>query len=453
MSAWWIVLGAFSWLDLSGWQRPPTPTRPVLTPTPVIVVDETSAPVVIPPLVEDTPRAAITVSAHAAPARVTHTRIFATPGGWAVLWLVHTGDLWDPSVPSELWYAHVGAPQIVARKIADIHRIDRLPLYAAAISPDGTQLAVVVNKLVNWRSATRTGRVTHQHFGRLNLDGSWALPLQTSKPIATNLGTHGGVGDMVWTGTVVRLTTEAECPNPKHQCLYSQRINPATGAATRYGSITRTNMGHQTAPSIVALDDKTSRLVTVSDGAGKYGGLMAYYDFIGGWPFPLSFPFLLDYDPRAASNGVAGAGHRIGTLWRQLRHNDDKLNAAGEPWRMRFMTWDFVRVGSAAPKLVKLSDVLLTEWSTKPGYAYGYPHNSRWNTALRHLDGGGWAVGFQSDGDYVVGQLTETGVLLWRSSVSPAIDYAGDVAVRGERIGIVTTRQTDDGIAVEVGAR
>ena len=254
---------------------------------------------------------------------------------------------------------------------------------------------------------------------------------------------------------VIRIATEAECPVAKHQCLYTQRLNPQTGAVLLRGSITKSGMGHQTAPQIIALDGTTSRLITVSDGAGTYGGLMLYGDLTGGWPLALSSPFLLDLDPAADWNHDPGIGRRLAVLWRQLRHNDDKLNAAGEPWRLRFVTFDLLRVGASAPKVVVLSDTPITDWSTLPGYRYGYPTNSRWNTALEHIDGGGWAVGFQLDGDYLVGRLSEVGDWLWRSHVSPAIDYAGHVAVSrdGQRIGYVTTRPTDAGVEVIVGER
>ena len=252
---------------------------------------------------------------------------------------------------------------------------------------------------------------------------------------------------------VIRVATEAECPQARHQCLYTQRVNPVTGAVLSRGSITGTYAGHQTGPQILPLDDTTERLVTISDGAGKYGGIMAYWSMLGGSPITLSSPFLLDLDPAASWNGDSGVGRRMAVLWRQLRKNDDKLNQANEPWALRFVTFDLLRVGSAAPKLVVLSDTPITDWSTLPGYRYGYPYNSRWNTAVEHINGGGWAVGFQSDGDYVVGRLGETGAWIWKTVVAPCGDYAGDVAVRGQRIGYVTTRRTEAGVEVVVGER
>ena len=166
------------------------------TATPVPDMSGTWVHPLIAPLVGTTQ-----LATYPAPARVYLTRIYATPRGRAVLWIVQPGDLQDPTSPSELWYAHVGVPDVPARKLVDIHRIDREPVYLSAVSPDGTQIAVVINELTNWKSLKAGGRprITHQYFGRLNIDGTWALPLQVKRPITTNLGTHGGVGDMVWT--------------------------------------------------------------------------------------------------------------------------------------------------------------------------------------------------------------------------------------------------------------
>lgn len=247
---------------------------------------------------------------------------------------------------------------------------------------------------------------------------------------------------------VVRVTTEATCANARHQCTYSQRVNPTTGTVLGRGSITISNMGHQTAPAIVAFDSKSSWLITVSDGAKQWGGLMLRRDFLGGWPIPLSSPFVLDYDPRAAWNGDPGVGKRVGVLWRQVRRNDDKLNAAREGWKARFLTFDVI-----GGKILVLSDVPLTEWSIEPGLEYGYPLYSRWTTSLTDIPGAGWAVGLQSEGQYVVGQLTETGQWVWQRNVNRMIDYAGDAAVSrdGQRIGSVTTvRDADGGVRLEV---
>lgn len=201
--------GTWSWMT-EAWkteqvrQATPTATRtvavPAASPTGPATVAETPVPEVSGTW-SAAPGTPGVVSHHPAPARVYLTDLHATPGGWAVTWIVQPGDLQDPTSPSELWYAHVGTPAVPARKLLDIHRIDREPVYLSTVSPDGTQVAVVVNELTNWKQLKRSGigRVTHQWFGRLNIDGTWALPLQTKRPITTNLGTHGGVGDMVWT--------------------------------------------------------------------------------------------------------------------------------------------------------------------------------------------------------------------------------------------------------------
>src|SRR5512139_19024 len=454
--------GPFGWINFSGWQFPriPTVTR---TATPAATATPTAASTPTRELgVDDleyhrTPAPAGIVRVAPPGTRIVLTDLLATAGGWGVLWIEVSGDLWDPRTPTEVWYAHTGTPQVPALRIASVHRIDRLPVYLASVSPDGSALAVVLNELVNWRTAKRADptRVTHQWFGRLNLDGTWALAPNPAKPITTNLGVHGGIGHAVWTDDVVRVATEATCVKAAHQCLYTQRLKAATGTVLNRWSVTKPYMGHQTAPQVIGLDDKTSRLVTVSDAAGKYGGLMAYGDVSGGWPLPLSFPFVLDYDPRARWNGDAGMGRRIGVLWRQVRTNDDKLNAANEGWKLRFITWDLVRVGSAAPKVVVLSDTQLTDWSTRPAYSYGYPTNSRWTTGLEHIPGGGWAVGFQDDGWYTVGAISETGEWRWRERVAEVVDYAGDVAVSrdGQRIGYAVTAQMPEGLSLIVGER
>src|SRR5512139_972825 len=303
--------GPFGWINFSGWQFPriPTVTR---TATPAATATPTAASTPTRELgVDDleyhrTPAPAGIVRVAPPGTRIVLTDLLATAGGWGVLWIEVSGDLWDPRTPTEVWYAHTGTPQVPALRIASVHRIDRLPVYLASVSPDGDEIAVVLNELVNWRTAKRAdpNRTTHQWYGRLGLDGQWLLAPNPSKPITDNLGVHGGIGHAMWTGDVVRVATEAECSNAKHQCLYSQRVRARDGYVLGRGSFTKANMGHQTAPQIVSIDEKTSRVVTVSDGAKQYGGLMAYYDIAGGWPFTLSSPFLLDYDPRAMSNGV-----------------------------------------------------------------------------------------------------------------------------------------------------
>src|SRR5512139_2757441 len=144
--------GPFGWINFSGWQFPriPTVTRtatPATTATPTAASTPTREPGVDDLEYHRTPAPAGVVRVAPPGTRIVLTDLLATAGGWAVLWEETAGDQWDPKLPTEVWYAHRGEPNVSALRVASVHRIDRLPVYLSGASPDGTSIAVILNEL------------------------------------------------------------------------------------------------------------------------------------------------------------------------------------------------------------------------------------------------------------------------------------------------------------------
>jgi hypothetical protein len=227
---------------------------------------------------------------------IRRVRLFATDVGWAMLWIQNRVDagLQDQHAVSELWYAlngFDGTPKVTARKLLDIHRYDREPVYLAAWHPGAKVIGIVVNEMIGPLGAPRPDgsltRTTHQLL--YTLDPVTGTLSSTFATLLDFLGVHGGIGDMMpvtndvdfpqtnGNGWLIGAESDWQA-NPMHQCTYFFKCS-LTGATkfTPGIQITLKVMGSHSVNPAFAWNPAGGWLATVVCDAGSmWGGVLLY---------------------------------------------------------------------------------------------------------------------------------------------------------------------------------
>ncbi len=358
------------------WEAPPTPTAtPSATPTPTATcagyshLSEPHAVVVHP----DEPDRQGQVQRGRAHLITT----VPTTAGWGLFWLRDRVDnLWDVYEPSTLYYAHVDFDgQLLAgpMPLVEIHRHDREPLYLVAFRED--HFGLIVNELIN---RDIYNKITYQYYYDVALSG--ALSARVG-PLRTDLGSHGGIGDMISFGAGFLVGIETMCQG-SHQCSWAY---PLTDHGTRKGSDLRVvefDGTHSHSPRF-AFDGSGAVVVSSKDSNSAYGGIVSQYISSTGTAITSSRPvipnhgFLLDNFP-----AVAWDGTRFGVIWREAQGLDAPRNTL---FRMRMATFNR-DTGSST---------LRSERFLEPDYLLlgDLGRTERWTTSLSAVPGG-WVAAY-----------------------------------------------------------
>jgi hypothetical protein len=300
-----------------------------------------------------------------------------TGTGWGVFWLRDkTNDLWDILATSTLYYAHVDVNGVVTtapRPLLDIHRHDREPLYLVAWQRD--HFGLLINELT---TTDVNNKITYQYYYDLTRDGQLSARVG---PIRTDLGSSGGIGDMIPYLSGFMVGIEVVCQG-SHQCSYAFTLGDHGTPKGWDQNVVEFDGTHSHWPAF-ANDGSGVVVVSSKDANSSRGGMVSQYITRNGTSITSSMPvipnhgFLLDNNPRVAWNGA-----RFGLLWREV---EGLISPLDQNTRLRFAT--FLRN--------QVSSTLLTDRFVEPAYvpAQDLERSGNWTTSLSVV-ADGWVAGY-----------------------------------------------------------
>jgi hypothetical protein len=352
----------------------------------------------------------VTLFSDASVQAIRRVRCHWTGAGWLVTWVVNRTDraLRDPLTPSELWAAGVDAALAVtlpARKILDIHRLDREPVYLACWHPTAGVLGICVAELTNYAQvgplkpdgSTAVTRITEQRLYTLTTAGVLSGPVT----LRNDLGVHGGVGDMLpiandptpgpagigGPGWLIGIETDCFF-SPAHQCTWVYKCG-VSGTPNRPRGLDITLIfggAHETIPTLLLYNADFMCLCVRDNWSGANAGVLAHlvpHQVTGVTSRTLQViqggPFLIETDLQCqpAPDGSFAA------LWRERVSQTEPGIGLVRP---RLVHFAIESAPVTLPKLTVLSDTFLEP----PANADAFGDAGHWTCRLLRT-GAGWA--------------------------------------------------------------